>query len=123
MYKTIAKLSEMHGAKHFSFLPRTFVLPNENEYLQQEMKRDPLKQWIFKPCASSQGRGIFVTNRYEEIDQRMDGRSSNSIVSEYIHNPLLINGYKFDLRIYVALTSIEPLRFYIFEEGLARFAT
>jgi hypothetical protein len=44
-------------------------------------------------------------------------------VSEYIANPLLLNGYKFDLRIYVCLTSINPLRIYIYEEGLARFAT
>ena len=42
---------------------------------------------------------------------------------EYISNPLLINGYKFDMRIYVAITSINPLRIYIYEEGLARFAT
>lgn len=45
------------------------------------------------------------------------------VVSEYIHNPLLLDGYKFDLRIYVALTSINPLRIYVYEEGLVRFAT
>lgn len=45
------------------------------------------------------------------------------IASEYIANPLLIDGYKFDLRIYVALTSINPLRIYMYEDGLARFAT
>jgi hypothetical protein len=47
----------------------------------------------------------------------------SSVVSEYIDNPMLIDGFKFDLRIYVALTSINPLRIYIYEDGLVRFAT
>lgn len=45
------------------------------------------------------------------------------IASEYVLNPLLIDGYKFDLRIYVAITSFNPLRIYVYEDGLARFAT
>jgi len=44
-------------------------------------------------------------------------------VCEYIDNPLLLDGYKFDLRIYVALTCINPLRIYVYEEGLVRLAT
>ena len=45
------------------------------------------------------------------------------VVQEYIHNPFLIDGYKFDLRIYVLVTRIEPLTIFVYKEGLARFAT
>jgi len=35
----------------------------------------------------------------------------------------LIDGFKYDLRLYVFINGINPLRIYIYKDGLARFAT
>ena len=45
------------------------------------------------------------------------------VVQEYLQNPYLIDGLKFDMRIYVLITGLDPLRIFVYEEGLARFAT
>ena len=42
------------------------------------------------------------------------------IVCKYIHNPLLIDNFKFDVRLYVAVTSYDPMIVYLYEEGLTR---
>lgn len=43
--------------------------------------------------------------------------------SQQLTHLLSCTGYKFDMRIYVAATCMDPLRVYIYHDGLARFAT
>lgn len=70
MYRAVSRMREIHGAKHFGFIPRTYILPNEFMYLEEDIKNEPNKLWICKPAASSQGRGIIVTNQISEIPQK-----------------------------------------------------
>lgn len=37
--------------------------------------------------------------------------------------PFTVDGFKFDLRVYVAVTSCDPFRIFVYREGLARFTT
>jgi hypothetical protein len=45
------------------------------------------------------------------------------ICQQYVSKPFLIDGFKFDLRIYILISSCDPLRIFVYKDGLARFAT
>ena len=111
------------GSSLYDFSPTTFILPNDYtrllaEYNKLRLTRGPLIYWICKPVDLSRGRGIFIFQ-----DMKHFVYDCSVIVQRYISNPLLISGYKFDLRIYVCVKSFHPLTVYIHQEGLVRFAT
>ncbi|CAD8073735.1 unnamed protein product [Paramecium sonneborni] len=98
----------------YDFYPKTWHLPYQSEELRNKQGTGI---FIIKPEANCQGRGIFLTKK---LDSFLD---KHYVVQEYISNPYLIDGLKFDLRIYVMLKSITPLKIFMYQEGLARFST
>ncbi|XP_067570417.1 tubulin polyglutamylase TTLL6 isoform X1 [Pseudorca crassidens] len=104
--------------KDFHFFPRTWCLPADWGDLQNYSRSRKNKVYICKPDSGCQGRGIFITRTVKEIKPGED-----MICQLYISKPFIIDGFKFDLRIYVLMTSCDPLRIFVYNEGLARFAT
>ncbi|XP_063895810.1 tubulin polyglutamylase TTLL5 [Helicoverpa armigera] len=117
LFKNIEKMQYFRGLKQFDFIPTTFLMPAEYKELCSTHYRTK-GPWIVKPAASSRGRGIYIVNSPEQIP-----KGENVVVAKYIDKPLLIGGHKCDLRLYVCMTSIDPLLIYLYEEGLVRFAT
>lgn len=74
--------------------------------------------YILKPVAASCGRGIKIVSGTQPIT-----RTEGILASHYIMRPHLINGLKYDLRCYVLVTSFCPLKVYLYNDGLVRFAT
>ncbi|NWU88570.1 TTL13 polyglutamylase, partial [Upupa epops] len=104
--------------KDYSIFPRTWCLPADYGDFQAYRRVRKNKLFICKPDSSCQGKGIFLTHNAEEIKH-----GEHMICQQYISKPFLIDGFKFDMRVYVLVTSCDPLRVFVYKEGLARFAT
>ena len=112
---------------------------------------DALNMWIMKPVGSSRGRGISILNDISGVSY-----GEAMVIQRYVAQPLLLDGFKFDLRrynplaspyqpltitlpspyhhltitlpplrfdlrLYVLVTSFNPLEAYLYTEGFGRF--
>lgn len=110
----------------YNFYPRTWYLPEDVPQLTQDIRKLNEKAsrrrptFIIKPDAGSQGEGIYLirdASEYNIVPSKMH------VCQEYLGDVFLIDKFKFDLRVYTVLKSVDPLELYICKEGLARFST
>ena len=123
--KNLEKIQKLgqKAASAFDIIPLTFALPKEISafmacFYEGSLKDKAMNVWIMKPIGKSRGRGISLIN--DLIDLKY---TEQVVVQKYLRNPMLLQGYKFDMRIYVLVTSIMPLEVFIYKEGFARMST
>lgn len=104
--------------KEYACFPKTWCLPADFNDFQAYCRAKKNRTFICKPESGCQGKGIFVTKGMKDIKH-----GEHMICQQYITKALLIDGFKFDLRLYVLVTSCDPLRIFMYKEGLGRFAT
>ncbi|CAE7342850.1 Ttll6 [Symbiodinium sp. CCMP2456] len=88
--------------------------------------------FIAKPRSGARGVGIFLFQvraadvrggaASDALRRVMEPRSK-FVVQKFLSRPMLIDGYKWDMRVYVLVTSVHPLTVYLYTDGLARFCT
>ena len=117
-----------------TLIPRQWALPRQANLLREHFASElaaakeaggatPI--YIVKPDGGSQGTGIELTTE----PCRQSPYKREAVVQEYIATPMLLDGLKFDLRLFVLVTSVGgdaddgPMRSFLCREGMVRFAT
>ncbi|XP_009671532.1 tubulin polyglutamylase TTLL7 [Struthio camelus] len=108
--------------QEYGFIPRTWIFPAEytqfQNYVKELKKKRRQKTFIVKPANGAMGHGISLVRNGEKLQAQ-----DHLIVQEYLDKPFLMEGYKFDLRIYILVTSCDPLKIFLYHDGLVRMGT
>ncbi|CAG0885617.1 unnamed protein product, partial [Cyprideis torosa] len=89
----------------FRFVPKAFRLPNQKDDFLKFAEQHPEKLFVQK---NNGHRGVQVKTVSE-----MNVTASGTFIQEFITNPFLIDGFKFDIGVYTYITSVDPLRIYV----------
>ena len=126
----IAERDENGNLIYMDIVPMTYILPGDYVIFVEEFKKNPNTTWIMKPTSRAQGSGIFLVNKLKQIQKwantsklpfQSQMMKETYVICRYIDRPLLVGGKKFDLRIYVLVTSYRPLKVWLSSLGFARF--
>jgi len=112
---------------HTQFYPSSYAMPKEAARFKQDMSTRKNPMWIYKPKNDYGGSGCHVYDirmpQFQEIIKRDCEKRRNFVLQRYIENPLLIGGYKFHMRIFLLLTSMNPPCGYLHRGGQVLFST
>ncbi|XP_019855248.1 PREDICTED: tubulin polyglutamylase TTLL4-like [Amphimedon queenslandica] len=107
------------GTEKYNYMPETFILPRDVEQLKSALEYDGVQRpWILKPSSGKRAIGVKILTDKSHLPTD----TQHYVAQRYITNPLLVNGRKFHIRLYLLITSLQPLRAYLHKEGLVLFA-
>lgn len=128
-------LREAYGDDSWHLMPQTFTIPAQLHEWQEALHRAPTqpeKLWILK-TAQHLGKGLKIVPAHcalKEVAIRTQARMVKStrekpfvLAQKYIDDPLLINGHKFGIRLWVVVTGYQPLKVYLHRRGLVLFSS
>lgn len=130
----IRTLRNVYGEAAFSLVPRTFKLPDELDDWAEWVRRNPHADnglWMLKNN-KQRGTGLRLVTTREAFKACFETTTRPGLegvplyrwylAQQYITNPLLIQGRKFGLRVWVLVPDVNPLRVYLHQNGLLLFS-
>ena len=119
LYKNFMRMKK-NFSEDFNYMAVTYTLPRDYKKVQKHFKNytpKPNYLWLLKPSGSARGEGIKFMQSFSDVPKNL------TILTRYIHNPHLLKGRKYDLRVYIFVTGHQPLKIYVYNEGIVRIAT
>jgi len=93
----------------------------------EEAKPGENPVYIVKRPGLSRGQGVHLVNSVADVDAMLNQshpcaplQKKKPIAQQYIKNVYLLEGHKVTFRVYATITSLDPLRIYVFPDGLGR---
>ncbi len=111
------------GPNVIDCFPVSIVLPTERDVFEREFKRIDRESggkgqmWMLKVGGKDRGQGISLISHPDQAPTK-----KRAIVQQYIRYPHLLYGHKYTIRAYVVITSFDPLRLYLYQDGLIHMA-
>jgi tubulin polyglutamylase TTLL6/13 len=125
--RVLQRLQNEYGEDLFGFHPQSWSLPYELPKLVAWWARQARRNKatiIVKPDSSSRGQGIRLLTTRAELAAMAFEPGARYAAQVYIARPLLVSGFKFDLRVYVCLAQVAPvISAFVHRRGLVRFCT
>eukprot|EP01138_Halocafeteria_seosinensis_P007792 gb/GECG01007961.1/.p1 GENE.gb/GECG01007961.1/~~gb/GECG01007961.1/.p1 ORF type:complete len:515 (+),score=36.34 gb/GECG01007961.1/:1-1545(+) len=109
-------VQQFWGATGSSFTLKTFTLPAEAESFRKAVKKNPRTFYMQKAYDSTGGKNI-------ELVQGPDIKlTERCVAQEYLESPHLVHGKKYDVRVFVLVTSVDPLVVFVHDGSYIRMA-
>jgi tubulin monoglycylase TTLL15 len=106
---------------NYPFIPKAFLYPQEAAKWKRYLKDTPGADrfvWVRKNAGH---RGVVVTSPREAEKYVREDAKADIFIQRFVYPPHLIEGRKWDIGVYVLVTSLEPLRVYYYDDILVRF--
>lgn len=119
LYMSYLEMKKEFG-KDYNYMPETYHFPMDryaiiDKFRDYKLNLDDL--WLVKPTHMMGGIGIKILKSLKTIHRK------EFLITKYITNLDLINGKKYDFRLYILVTGLKPLRIYFNQDGLVRIAS
>ena len=96
-----------------SHIPKAFNIPDQNKAFLEYSKLHPDIKWLQKKWSH---KGISIKKVSD-----LNLTDSETFIQQYVDDALLVDGRRFSFAIYTVVTSINPLRIYIYNDWHVRF--